>query len=287
MPVITQQAPLPTSSPLQSQGRFEQEKVIDQQVPPEVIEEKPKEDPLGSKFALLARKEKAISSRIMELKAREEAIKKKEEEYNSPSYIPKSRLSEDPLSVLRESGIEYEKLTELMLNQGPQPDPLILELKKELQELKDAQKKSSTDYEETQKKSYEQAVSQIRNDVKILVDSDSTFETIKETNSQDAVVELIEQTFQTKGVLLSVEDASREVEEYLIEQALKMANLNKVKQKLSPLEAAMKSQDPTKQSQQSPIKTLTNANTQTSTRPLSGKDRRERAIAAFQGKLQG
>jgi hypothetical protein len=120
---------------------------------------------------------------------------------------------------------------------------------------------------------------QIRNDVNMLVKHDPQFETIKATNSIGDVVELIEKTFNEDGVLLTVEEAAQQVESYLVDEAIKLARLAKIQQKLAPApkaEASKATGTPEKQS----MKTLTNS--VNSSRTLSA---RERAILAMQGKL--
>lgn len=245
-----------------------------------------------SKFALLSQKEKAYTRKMLDLKAREDALNAREEEYKN-SYIPKKRFSEDPLAVMQEAGVDYNRMTELMLNQPSAGDPEIAKLQQRIAELEEGHKKTQTKFEETQSAAYQQALTQIKNEVKHVVGADSQFETIKETGSEDAVAELIEQHFHEKGFLLSVEDACQQVEDYLVEEAMKMANLNKVKARLTPkVEEKLEQAVSNRQLQNSvtvqkvePTKTLTNAITQSSRAPSSAKERRERAILAFQGEL--
>jgi hypothetical protein len=83
---------------------------------------------------------------------------------------------------------------------------------------------------------------------------------------------------------LDIEDAARQVEEHLVEEAYKLAQLSKVQSRFKPA-APDSAKAPTQQQQG--LKTLTNSVTQdqpTNTR-LTDKQRRERAVAAFMGKL--
>jgi hypothetical protein len=93
-------------------------------------------------------------------------------------------------------------------------------------------------------------------------------------------VELIERTFKQYGVLLSVEDAAKQVEDYLVEEAFKLTKLKKIQQRLAPAQKPVEAKlEPQKQPQT--LKTLTNA--------VSSSGRvsvRERAIAAFKGQLK-
>lgn len=312
MPIITAQAPLPPTTP--SVGpqarplmRPEQSNTVKQQGTPESLAEATTAlatekaiDPLSNKFAILARKEKSITTKMMELRSREEALKAREAEYQN-SYIPKSRLSEDPLGVLEESGVDYNKLTEFVLNRPNQGNPEILALQKKIQILEEAQNKTTAGIEQNQTQAYTQAVNQIRSEVTALVSSNEAYETIQGTESSESVVKLIEDTFKETGKLMSIEEAAEEVEAYLVDHYLKVANLKKIRSKLTPLEEAMKQAEiPSKQQARPippsqpavnlenppPTRTLTQSMDQTPSRRMSDKDRRERAIAAFMGQLK-
>lgn len=258
--------------------------------PPQEDTPTEKVEPLSTQFAQLARKEKALrakaqaaeaaaKAREAELLAREEALKAKESEYLT-NYIPKSRFKADPLSVLTEEGISYDEITQAILNPQAQQDPRVLaeieKLKSELNQQKQYQEEQQKQQVAAQKMQYDQAVAQIRQDTRQLVEQDPAFETIKETGSIDDVVDLIERTYHQDKILLTVEEAAKEVEEYLIEQALRLAKINKIRTRLSPAEQAQK--QPVAQKQPQSMNTLTNA--VNASKPMSA---RERAIAAFKG----
>lgn len=258
---------------------------------PEVT--KPKEEPLSSQFAVLARKEKALRAKVQAqdaaLRAKEQAIsereaalKAKDTEYQS-KYISKDKLTPDNLwSTLSEMGISYDQLTQMALNPPQKADPAtqsaLAALQAEIKSLKDAQDNSKKTYEEQQSSQYKQAVNQIRTEAQSMVKTDDNFEMIRETNSVSDVVELIEQTFKQDGNLLTVEQACQMVEDHLVEEALKIANSKKIQSRLKPAAVATAPQTaPVKQG----MKTLTNASA--TQKPLSSK---ERAIAAFNGTLK-
>lgn len=259
-------------------------------------EEPAEEKSLSSEYAILARKEKALRAREQQLKAKEAELKAKEEAVSgkpaaqSPSIdaskmISRDKLLEDPFSVLAELGLSYDKLTELALNAPKQEDIERSQYEKrieaELQKLREEQESVKRAYAEQQTQAYKQAVAQIKAEVSQLVKSDESFETIRETGSINDVVELIEQTFKEDGVLLSVEDAARQVEDYLIEEAMKLARLKKVQQRLTPAQKAVAEQKATEAPKQQQLKTLTNS--VGSSKQLSA---RERALLAFKGELK-
>ena len=137
-----------------------------------------------------------------------------------------------------------------------------------------------TKSENQQTDAYKQAITQIRSDTKKLVTASEEFEAIANTNSVDDVVELIERTFKQDGTLLTVEEAAKQVEDYLVEEAFKLTKLKKIQQRLATAQKPAEPKlEPTKQPQT--MKTLTNA--VSSPGKLSV---RERAIAAFKGELK-
>ena len=194
------------------------------------------EEPLSSQFAILARQQKALRAkaiaqenaakqRELEFKAKEDALRAKELEYQS-KYISKDKLSQDTLQALADAGVSYEQITNLMLSQNNPQDAARMasekELRDELKAIKEAQENLRKDSERQQTESYNQALNQIKIEATNLVKMDPSFETIKETNSVGDVVDLIERTFKEDGILLTVEEAAKEVEDYLIEEAMKI-----------------------------------------------------------------
>lgn len=234
--------------------------------------------------------EQAIKAREAQLAEREAQIKAQEAKYTQ-GYIQQDTLKNDPLRALLDAGVSYEALTEKLLAQSNPMDPRVEsqfnQLQSEIQKLRQQNEelvKNNKSAEETQ---YQAAVKQIKADVTALVKNDPSFEGIKATNSIDDVVDLIERTYKEDGILLSAEEAAQEIEDYLIEEAVKLSRLSKVTKKLQPPSTAAQSPKPEQSTQAQapkqpqPMKTLTNANA--STRPLSA---RERALLAFKGQLK-
>lgn len=252
---------------------------------PEVTKTK-EEAPLSSQYAILARKEKALRTNFQSFKAEQEAFKAEKAAFESSKGSSRQeieqsikqeyqqRLASDPLSVFAEAGFSAEQLTNLVLN--PQKvDPFVQsemnKLKEELKALRGETENNKKSQADQQSEQYKQAVAQIRLDTKNLVSQDPNYETIKATNSVDDVVELIEETYKSDGVLLTIEEAAQEVENYLVEEAMKIAKIKKIQQRLQPAP-----KQPEQKSGQQPMKTLTNGIG--ATRPITA---RERAIAAF------
>lgn len=244
----------------------------------------PVEEPapaLSAKYAQLARQEKAFRAAQMKFKADQAAFKAAQDAakapaptlYDSSKHIDRDALKSDPFKVLADLGLTYDQLTAQAMN-APTPEQVTLQntinaLNDKIAKLEQAQDKVNKTFEETQTQSYQQAVNQIRSDVRRLVDSDPAYETIKETGSINDVVELIEKTFKHdkddygNPVLLTVEEASKLVEDELSDRLYTYASkINKVKQRFtpSPTPAATKTdKQPHQETQQQQRPTLTNA----------------------------
>jgi hypothetical protein len=274
------------------------EAVVDQQADTSAaIEEtpapKPAEDPaLSRQFAQLARQEKqlrlkaqqqneAIKVREAALQAREQEIQAKDTQYKT-GYTSLDRIKSDPLSVLAEAGVSYDDVVQQVLNTqavDPRLQSHIQKLEAKIASLEEHNTNSQKSYGEQQQAQYQAAVKQIRMDATQLVKNDPNFETIKATNSIQDVVELITKTYDKDGILLSVEEAANEVENYLMEEALKITQISKIKARMAQASTPRPSVQQTQaQPKQPQMRTLTNATS--STRQLSA---RERAILAFKG----
>lgn len=269
----------------------------------EETEAKPEsKDPLSSQYAVLARKEKALRAKVQQqeaaMKSREDALKQREEallakdsQYKQ-GYVSKEEFAKNPWKYLAESGISYDQITEMALNQS-KADPHMtakmeaLEAKLAAQEeaLKKRDEEFNRKQEETQSAAYKQALEGIRRETTNLVKANAEqYELISSTDSISDVVDLIEQTWKEDQVLLTVAEAAAEVEKYLEEEALKLAKMKKIQSKLQipgtkTVTFKESEANPSKQPQQ--MKTLTNAvGVQ---KPLTA---RERAILAMKGELK-
>lgn len=255
------------------------------------------EQPLNPRFAQLARQEKVMRARAMQLKADQAELQKskdalvaREAELQS-KYVPKDRLTRETLAVLQEQGIDYNFLTQQALGEEADPrDVAINELKAQVAKLTGEVESTRQSFQDDKTQSYEQAKTQIRHNVSQLVTKDPNYEMIAASDSTGDVVDLIEQTFNEgldenhpKGTLLTVEEACQIVEDYLVTEAEKFARLKKIQQRLAPkTEPAKTGQIPSKQDssvqpQRQP--TLTNGMTGA---PRKEYNARQRAMFAAQ-----
>lgn len=256
-----------------------------------------------SQMAIIARKERALRAKALqqeqEFKAKEAALNS---QYNSKiaeleaklneyktGYLPKSYIKQNTLDAMEQAGVTYDEYTQQVMTQQPTDPRVIAQLRRQEQVINDLQAKVENQEKsarDQQSASYQSALRQIETDVKDLVKVDPTYEAIRFTRSEKDVVELIERTYQEEGRVMSVEEAAGEVENYLVEEASKLARLEKIKKRLNPpaetvkkVEANGQQTPQAKQSQ--PMKTLTNSGS--ATRKLSA---RERAMLAFKGELK-
>lgn len=246
-----------------------------------------KEDLLSTKYAAMARKEQVLRKRDLELKAREAEIEKRQKTYES-DYVPRSKVGELLQQNPESLGLSWDQITQLVLNQPKPEDVAFQKLQAKIQSLEDNQSQVKTEIEQQQQRAYTQAVEQIRQDAKGLIESDPAYETIKEEDAAEAVVELIEKTYKEKGILLDTADAANQVEEFLLNRALKLARLSKVQAKLNPppVEAPAPEKRTLAQAVKvQPQQTLTNAMQASSQPPKSARERRDRAIQAFLGQV--
>lgn len=285
----------PSPKPTEIEDKNQSEEVTE---PKESTE--PKEDPtLSRQFAQLARQERSLrakaqqqdqayKARLSELEARE-AILANRAAFDPSKYVSKAQLQQDALGVLEAEGITYDQLTERAMTRQP-VDPALQRtidaLNAKVTELEAKTASTDKNWQDQQTNSYQAAVKQITQDAVSLVKNNPTeYEAISKTGTVKEVVKLIEKTFQRDGVVMSVEEAAQEVENYLVEENFKMAsNIDKIKKRMAQANASAASSDEktqasTKQTQPS-MKTLTN--TASSQRQLSA---RERALLAFKGEL--
>lgn len=253
---------------------------------PEVTAPAAIEPAVSPQFAALARKEKALRAEIQKFKSEKDtwlAEQKQAQDKYKTDYVPKERLKSDAIGALLEEGFSLDQIAKMTLEYNNAQDPRVARLMARIDELEGKTKSIDSRIVEDQSQAVEQALNQMRNEAKILIDSDPAYETIKATNNIEAVVKHIKRTYDEDDVILSVEDAAKEVEEILIEDAIKIAGLQKVKQKLQPAP-----QEPEKidSKQQLQPKTLTHEMTSAPTsnkQKLTTADRVRRAKMVFNG----
>lgn len=271
---------------------------------PAKVETKVEDTPESRRWAQLARQERALRAKAQQqeqaYKAREDALKAQEAALQAKSqtdytgYISRDQLKSNTLSALAEAGISYDALTQQIIDQSanpvnPQVQAHIARLEAQIQKLTDQSEQANKGQEQRAQEQYQAALRQIEVDTVSLVKAEAeTYEAISKMGKPaiKEVVKLIEETYKKDNVLMTVEEAAKEVEEYLVEETFKSANsINKIKNRLTQASATQAKTDvktqATAQQTQPKMTTLTNA--AASTRRLSA---RERALLAFKGELK-
>jgi hypothetical protein len=224
--------------------------------------------PMSPQFAALAKQRRALQQ---ERRAFEDERKAFEVAKQGSDAVPLSRLKSEPLRVLLESGVTYEQLTEAILNNQGNPDPVALEakLKRELDETLDKR------FSEAQEEQIRSHLASNRREAESLIFSSNEFELVKATKSIPDVIKLIERTYRDNGEIMGVPQALKLVEDKLLEKQKNLANLDKI-------QALYKSPEPQPQALPRPgMRTLTNKDT--ASVPMNPK---QRALAAFYGTLK-
>jgi hypothetical protein len=214
------------------------------------VDTKPVEESvkLSPQVTALARKEAKFRQQEQALKAKELALAEREAKLAKLATLEEKLKAKDYSAA--EEFVDYDAYTQYLLDKQKNSDPTQQTLKK-LEEKITGIEKSAKDNLTQQ---FEAAVKERKDAVTKLVESDPEYSTIKELKRQDAVVQHILDTWEHDEVDLPVEQAAKEVEEALIEEAKIYAGLTKLKPPVS--EADTKKQLP-------PLKTKTMTNAMT------------------------
>jgi len=237
----------------------------------------PEQDP---RIVELERKELAIRQQTLKMQRIKQELEQmqKQSEGRLSAEEWKKKFLEDPTQL----GIDYQDMADKYLTQPSEEKKMISSLQREIEGLRSQYQQQMQQLEQAQKQAYENAVRQLESDTKSLIASKaSEFEAISVLGREQDVVDLIKSTYEKEQVLMSVEQAARQVEQRLIDEALKYAGLSKVKAKIVPTSETK--QEDTKEQKQTQT-TLSRSLSQTSG-PLTPAQLRERAIAAFNGTL--
>ena len=261
----------------------EQSNVIVEQHHQEQIEETPQEevildqqevetpeDPMSSRFAALARREKMLHEKERQFKAsleeRERSFKEREAKYSGWEDAD-AALNEDPLAWLEGKGWNYSKLTDKALGiqaeeQEYDPKSEIQKLREELAKRDEDEKTRMEEKQTTEQQAVQEAsLNEYRVQIQNIVESDQDkYELINLKGAQEDILEVAIEYYQTHQKVISAEEAADLVEKYLEEEAatyLKATKFTNREEKQQPLQDTSFENKPTP----SPSKTLTSNNT--------------------------
>jgi hypothetical protein len=180
---------------------------------PGIVEETPAQAvTLSPQLTAIARKQQALQREIQAQREKEAAWESKKADYLPRSDL-QAKFETDALGALKDLGMTYEQFNEKLLAQLNGADP-VRELRSEVEQLKKSQEDSTN-------KQYEATLKQYRAEADALVAKDAkAFHLITKGKHQDAIVQHIVETWQENpDQILTVEQAAKEVEEVLRENA--------------------------------------------------------------------
>ena len=184
------------------------------------------------KFAALSRREKALREKEADL----------DRKYgNKETEIPlERRLRQNPLKALEEMGLSYDQLTELALNEGRlTPDMQMKLMREELEtdyksKFSNLEKRMNDKEKIEEERKYDVIKENFMGEIDSFVKENQTeYEYVAHNEASSVVYDVIEEHYNETGRILDVKDAVEAVESYLEEEAEKLLNLGKVKNRLN------------------------------------------------------
>lgn len=247
-----------------------------QTTPAEETSAAPREVTLSPQLTALARKEAKFRQQEQAFKAEQVKLEVDRAEIAKMKEL-KTKLEAKDYSILEELNVSYEEWTNYLINKGESVKPEVQAIKK----LEDEIKSIKTANEQNVNKQYEATVSQYRRDIKNLVESNPEFDSIKSQKAEEHVLQHILDTFNEDGEILTIEQAAKEVEDAILEDAEAYLKLSKIQAKLKPVIEEKKLPPP-----RTGLRTLTNQVTQANPsaprnqfQHLSMKERIAQAVA--------
>src|ERR1700722_169807 len=188
---------------------------------PKVMQEKERMD-------AIVRRERAMRNQIRESQAREQEAKT---QYEAREAAYKAQLAEaeqaksfkasldsDLIGTLTNAGYTTDQITQALINQPGPESQLIKSLSDKIAKMEKAQQDHFKAQQDEASKNYQQALNTIERNVNALVAKNPEFEVTKASGAQKKVVSYIEKVWKDEGIMLDVEDATKDVEEYLTEE---------------------------------------------------------------------
>lgn len=236
-PNQAQAQPKPPEAPSTKDGQEEAPK-----------EEVPKGPTMEERLEAMERRERALVKQLRSLREQKEEQPKEDGKLTAAEWA--ERFKQNPEEV----GVTYEEMVDIY---GRQPetegDRQVLALQKQIAALEERLQKADEAQQNRQSEAYQNAKKQLSREVGRLVEDNQDFALIGSSHSQNLVVDYIEKVYQEEGELISVEEAAKEVEDALLEQAASMAKLEKVRKQIGENPQGAQSQTaPEKEASETP-----------------------------------
>lgn len=200
------------------------------------------EQKFAARFAALSRKEKQLRAREAQLTAKMQEIEARSKSWDTEKTelekfkaLPE-RLKKETLKVLEEQGIKFEDLAQMILNDGkPTQEMILSEQEKKLNaKFEELERKIAEKEKKEQEDRVNAAVESFKAQLTDFVNTTADYELIRANDYVGEVFDVIEMHHEKTGEILSNKEACDIVEEYLLEEAKKLVDREKVKKLLQP-----------------------------------------------------
>jgi hypothetical protein len=178
---------------------------------------------LSPQMSALARKEQAFRQREMALNQREKELENKLAKAAQFEQL-ETKLKTKDFSEVEKLGGNYEDYTKYLLDKQAAEDPTsqkFQDLENKIQEMK---KKQEEEFDAR----FEASKNEYRREIKAVVGSNPDFSSIKETENEEAVLQLILDDLD-EDKETTIAEACKEIEDLLVEQGRKFTSLSKLK----------------------------------------------------------
>lgn len=184
-------------------------------------------DPLSSKFAALARKERLNKQKERELAEKESRFS----ELDSWNSSFETEIKSDPLKVLARYGYSFQDLAERALKTGDVPNPGFEKLTEAEKRIAQLEARLESDAQASIEEKRQGALGQISQFVSSQSDK---YEFIQAEDAADVVLQVLQQHYNAYGVPLSLEEAADMTEKFFEEKASRYTNIKKLQSKFQP-----------------------------------------------------
>ena len=256
---------------------------------PEVAEAPPEPErpDFSRQFAALARKERALRQKEQEMA--NFAKQREQFEGTSTRLADLQRLAkENPAKLLGELGINYDELTQQVINEGNPTEEQQLRLENEklqarLGKLEEVYDKQRQQAEQAQIRA---AHTQLVDNIKNFVDDSSTFEMVQHHDAYGLVAQVMQEHYNSTKEVLEYGDAAKLVEDHFMAEAERYLGSKKLQERFRELDKPRESETPEAAEQAvKRVKTLSNGDvakkTETSGSTLESKEKSLERVAAM------
>lgn len=235
------------------------------------VEEKPD---FSRQFSAIARRERELrqrESRMKEMEARFSEVEGYQNEYSGIQEL----ASKNPYEAMKKLGIDYDALTQQVINEGePTADQ---QLRLENEALRARLDKLEGAYNEEHKQREQAQAQAARNklidNVKQFVDDGGDYEFIQSNDAYGLVAEVMQQHYIRTKEIMEYSEAAKMVEGHFESEAERYLGSKKLQDKwqaASQKEPEQKATSEAEPAKSSRPKTLSNENTAKKTEPSSG-----------------